>query len=579
MRIGELASRVGVNPKTIRFYEEQGLLPPPPRRPSGYREYGSEDEARLRFVRTAQRLEFSLAEIAEILALRERGERPCPFVLSVLDAQLADIDRHVGELVALRAELLELKAKADHLPEDGACYCRDLVSSNAGSEWYDHDQGMVLIGIEAASEGAPAAAYRAPAPSCPEHPRGHTWHDGYYGKRGQRGYFLHPRFRCRPERDRPETHSFTTHRRIVRGTDPYCEYCERQRGVDEGPRTPQEFEFGIQEIATSLYDLATGSSYRGTSKLRRREIDRPARGSSVDRRSGETRYSNQGHLVRDWLEEFGPVVLANKEPTRWPRILLLDSKGYRPKLSVRRSDPYFNIYGALDGLSQQIVRLSFHRSRGEWAGFLDELPGAPEVVVADDAREIALAVQDKWPRTRLWRSHWHLQHCQLHSDHQPRDSLIPPGHRLEAEIEGAFTSLERWWAFVAACRSELAGNARLQRWLEAKADAIAGQVADTYFIPKSTGALEQRLRHIDNRIGERRGFENKARTDLLLRLWAVQLNHRAHLEEFIRKVRQHVEAGGGRVRPRSRPGGRHAATGRGHGPGRCRCLHHQRVLA
>lgn len=134
MRIGELAERVGVNPKTIRFYEDEGLLPPPARRPSGYRDYRAEDEERLKFVRTAQRLGFALSEIAEIRALKERGERPCGYVLEVLDRQVADIDRRLGELVALRAELLELKAKADRLPEDGACYCKliEHAESTAG---------------------------------------------------------------------------------------------------------------------------------------------------------------------------------------------------------------------------------------------------------------------------------------------------------------------------------------------------------------------------------------------------------------------------------------------------------------
>lgn len=133
MRIGELAERVGVNPKTIRFYEAQGLLPPPARRPSGYRDYGAQDEARLVFVRTAQRLGFALSEIAEILALKERGERPCGYVLQVLDRQVSDIDRRLGELVALRADLLELRAKADRLPEDDSCYCQ-LIEHAEGPE-------------------------------------------------------------------------------------------------------------------------------------------------------------------------------------------------------------------------------------------------------------------------------------------------------------------------------------------------------------------------------------------------------------------------------------------------------------
>ncbi len=123
MRIGELAARAGVNPKTIRFYEDKGLLPPPPRRASGYRDYGPGDEERLIFVKTAQRLGFTLAETAEILAFKEKGEPPCGYVLKVLDSQVTGIDRRIGELVALRAELQALRAQADRLPQDGACYC------------------------------------------------------------------------------------------------------------------------------------------------------------------------------------------------------------------------------------------------------------------------------------------------------------------------------------------------------------------------------------------------------------------------------------------------------------------------
>ena len=123
MRIGELATRARVNPKTIRFYEGKGLLPEPRRLASGYRDYGSGDESRLVFIKTAQRLGFTLAEIAEILALKERGEMPCNYVLEVLDHQVADIDQRLGELVTLRSELVALRAKADEIRPEGGCYC------------------------------------------------------------------------------------------------------------------------------------------------------------------------------------------------------------------------------------------------------------------------------------------------------------------------------------------------------------------------------------------------------------------------------------------------------------------------
>jgi DNA-binding transcriptional MerR regulator len=131
MRIGELAERVGVNPKTIRYYEGIGLLPDPERLPSGYREYTDDDLDRLRFIRTAQRLGLSLSEISEILGFRERAERPCDYVLEVLDRQVTDLDRRMAEMVQLRRELIELKAQADRLPSDASCYCAVIEHTQA----------------------------------------------------------------------------------------------------------------------------------------------------------------------------------------------------------------------------------------------------------------------------------------------------------------------------------------------------------------------------------------------------------------------------------------------------------------
>jgi len=116
MRIGELAARVGVKPKTVRYYESIGVLPEPERTPSGYRDYDETYPARLIFIRSAQRLGITLDEVKEILAFRERGEVPCTYVRGVLDAQVASIDRRIAELQELRGQLVELAAVADSLP-------------------------------------------------------------------------------------------------------------------------------------------------------------------------------------------------------------------------------------------------------------------------------------------------------------------------------------------------------------------------------------------------------------------------------------------------------------------------------
>ncbi|HUQ62339.1 MAG TPA: heavy metal-responsive transcriptional regulator [Acidimicrobiales bacterium] len=123
MRIGELAQHVSVNPKTIRYYEDIGLLPVPSRTASGYREYDADDQQRLAFIRAAQRLGFSLDEIREVLALREQGERPCDYVLGVVDRQLNDIDGRIAELHELRSELVRLKEASKQSPPATGVFC------------------------------------------------------------------------------------------------------------------------------------------------------------------------------------------------------------------------------------------------------------------------------------------------------------------------------------------------------------------------------------------------------------------------------------------------------------------------
>ena len=117
MRIGQLAKAVGVDAPTIRFYESVGLLPEPTRRPSGYRDYNESDVERLRFVKQARSLDLPLDDIGEILALRERGEAPCPYVRKVISREAVAIEERIGQLVTLHSELLRLHQLASELPD------------------------------------------------------------------------------------------------------------------------------------------------------------------------------------------------------------------------------------------------------------------------------------------------------------------------------------------------------------------------------------------------------------------------------------------------------------------------------
>ena len=112
MRIGELARRAGINPRTLRYYEQIGLLAPSSRTPAAYRVYTPGDADRLAFIRRAQGLGLSLAEIADVIAVREGGTAPCRHVRALALSRVDEIDARVAELLRLKQDLIWLAERA-----------------------------------------------------------------------------------------------------------------------------------------------------------------------------------------------------------------------------------------------------------------------------------------------------------------------------------------------------------------------------------------------------------------------------------------------------------------------------------
>jgi MerR family copper efflux transcriptional regulator len=108
LTIGAVAKRAGVAIDTIRFYEREGLLPEPLRRPSGYRSYAEDTVARLRFIRRAKNLGFTLEEIRELLALSADRQRGVKAVKQRAQRRLAEIEARIAELERVRAGLAQL---------------------------------------------------------------------------------------------------------------------------------------------------------------------------------------------------------------------------------------------------------------------------------------------------------------------------------------------------------------------------------------------------------------------------------------------------------------------------------------
>lgn len=119
--IGEVARRAEINISTLRFYERRGLLPEPPRNVYGHRQYGISEVQRLRFIKRAQRLGFTLAEIKELLLLREEPTQNCGRVREHAAQRLRATDQQIEELVAVRKSLTTLVEACDDRPWSGCC--------------------------------------------------------------------------------------------------------------------------------------------------------------------------------------------------------------------------------------------------------------------------------------------------------------------------------------------------------------------------------------------------------------------------------------------------------------------------
>jgi MerR family copper efflux transcriptional regulator len=119
MTIGEAASRSGVPPKTIRFYEEIGLIAPAERLENRYRAYEQNDLQTLRFIHRARSLGFSLKQVGELLSLYRDRRRASEDVKRLALARVAELDRKIAELTTIRNTIADLarRCRGDQRPE------------------------------------------------------------------------------------------------------------------------------------------------------------------------------------------------------------------------------------------------------------------------------------------------------------------------------------------------------------------------------------------------------------------------------------------------------------------------------
>ncbi len=132
MRIGELARRSGVGVETVRFYERKGLIAQPARpNGGGFRSYSKQTAERIRFIRQAQDLGFSLREVKELLSLQSDPAAECEHIREQARAKLDEVNQKIARLMAIRGALEDL---IEACPGQGVVARRCTILKTLGTE-------------------------------------------------------------------------------------------------------------------------------------------------------------------------------------------------------------------------------------------------------------------------------------------------------------------------------------------------------------------------------------------------------------------------------------------------------------
>jgi Cu(I)-responsive transcriptional regulator len=133
LTIGKLAKQVGVGIETVRFYERQGLIEPPPRTDSNYRIYPEDEVARLKFIKRAKALGFTLNEIKELLFIRHDPHATKADIKNRTLAKIKDIEEKISDLTRIKTALEHLASSCDgHGPLEDCPILEALDSDNDG---------------------------------------------------------------------------------------------------------------------------------------------------------------------------------------------------------------------------------------------------------------------------------------------------------------------------------------------------------------------------------------------------------------------------------------------------------------
>ncbi len=133
LSIGQLAKTTNVNIETIRYYERRGLIPHPPRRESGYRQFSQDTVERLRFIKHAQEVGFTLKEISELLSLRVDPDTTCAEIKNRTVRKISEVEQKIQALTRIKKALVKLKATCSGHGPTSECPILDALETVSGN--------------------------------------------------------------------------------------------------------------------------------------------------------------------------------------------------------------------------------------------------------------------------------------------------------------------------------------------------------------------------------------------------------------------------------------------------------------
>jgi MerR family copper efflux transcriptional regulator len=148
LRIGQIAHQSGLASTALRYYEKAGLLPAPQRTSSGYRAYDASVLPRLAFIRAAQAVGLTLAEIRDVISIREGGTPPCRHVVDLIERHRVEVRARIAELQRLEADLEQLArtgARLDPAECEPAGICAVIPTAAAATHEHGSAAGAVAV--------------------------------------------------------------------------------------------------------------------------------------------------------------------------------------------------------------------------------------------------------------------------------------------------------------------------------------------------------------------------------------------------------------------------------------------------